>query len=184
MKPKSRGLAQHGGPLAGWRRVTQQGVILYVMDGPCRLPWRTIPRASVWDWSISKCTQNTVRIFVTQGRHSLLLYTVVDPFLLTGTNSHFSLFQGKSSGRTICRRPQICLSMVKLSLTLEAASEDIGQDAEGPDMSVWHTSITAVLAKANNAILILNLRCANFRRQHVEFTFLLYEIIYMIWVRH
>jgi hypothetical protein len=24
--------------LAGWRRVTQQGVIVYVMDGPCRLP--------------------------------------------------------------------------------------------------------------------------------------------------
>ncbi len=23
--------------LAGWRRVTHQGVILYVMDGPCRL---------------------------------------------------------------------------------------------------------------------------------------------------
>jgi hypothetical protein len=24
--------------LAGWRRVTQQSVILYVIDGPCRLP--------------------------------------------------------------------------------------------------------------------------------------------------
>ncbi len=35
--------------------------------------------------------------------------------------------QGKSVGRTICRRPQICLSMVKLSLSLEAASKDIGQ---------------------------------------------------------
>ncbi len=31
--------------LAGSRRVTQQGVILYVMDGPCRLPWRTTPLA-------------------------------------------------------------------------------------------------------------------------------------------
>jgi hypothetical protein len=27
--------------LVGWRRVTQQGVILYAMDGPCPLPWRT-----------------------------------------------------------------------------------------------------------------------------------------------
>ncbi len=27
--------------LTGWRRVTQQGVILYVMDGPCRLPFMT-----------------------------------------------------------------------------------------------------------------------------------------------
>ncbi len=26
--------------LAGWRRVTQQGVILYMKDGPCRLPGR------------------------------------------------------------------------------------------------------------------------------------------------
>ncbi len=25
--------------LAGWMRETQQGVILYIMDGPCRLPW-------------------------------------------------------------------------------------------------------------------------------------------------
>jgi hypothetical protein len=48
MKPKSRGLAQHGGPLAGWRRVTQQGVILYVMDGPFHLLWGTIPLAPVW----------------------------------------------------------------------------------------------------------------------------------------
>ncbi len=25
-------------PIAGWRRMTHQGVILYVMDGPCHLP--------------------------------------------------------------------------------------------------------------------------------------------------
>jgi hypothetical protein len=27
---EARGLAQHGGPTVGWRRVTQQGVILYM----------------------------------------------------------------------------------------------------------------------------------------------------------
>jgi hypothetical protein len=34
--------------LAGWRRVTQQGVILYVMDGPTCLPRRATPIARVW----------------------------------------------------------------------------------------------------------------------------------------
>jgi hypothetical protein len=38
MRPKSRGLASTAAHLAGWRRVTQHGVILYVMDGPCSLP--------------------------------------------------------------------------------------------------------------------------------------------------
>jgi hypothetical protein len=37
--------------LAGWSRVTQQGVILNGMDGPCRLPWRTTPLALVLGWS-------------------------------------------------------------------------------------------------------------------------------------
>ncbi len=59
--------------LAGWRRVTQQSVILYAMDSPCRLPWRTIPLAPVWGWSITKCTHNTVMSFVTQGSHVLVL---------------------------------------------------------------------------------------------------------------
>jgi hypothetical protein len=33
MGPNARGLVQHGGP-PGWRRVTQLGVILYVMNSP------------------------------------------------------------------------------------------------------------------------------------------------------
>ncbi len=47
--------------LAGWRRVTQQGVILYVMDGLCRLPWRTTPLVPVRgrDWPITKYKQTT-----------------------------------------------------------------------------------------------------------------------------
>jgi hypothetical protein len=31
--------------LAGWRRVTREVCFLYVMDGPCHLPWRTEPLA-------------------------------------------------------------------------------------------------------------------------------------------
>jgi hypothetical protein len=53
--------------LAGRRRVTQQGVILYVMDGPCRLPLRTTPLAPVCCWSVTKCTQNTAMSYVSYG---------------------------------------------------------------------------------------------------------------------
>jgi hypothetical protein len=41
MRPKARGLAQHGGP-PGWLEEsdpTPTGVILYVMDVPYRLPF-------------------------------------------------------------------------------------------------------------------------------------------------
>ncbi len=42
MRPKARGLAQHGG-LAGWLEESDTaGVILYVMDVPHRLPFRTV----------------------------------------------------------------------------------------------------------------------------------------------
>ena len=39
MRPKARGLAQHGGP-PGWLEESDPaGVILYEMDGPYRLPF-------------------------------------------------------------------------------------------------------------------------------------------------
>jgi hypothetical protein len=39
MRPKAIGLAQHGGP-PGWLEESDPaGVILYVMDGPFRLPF-------------------------------------------------------------------------------------------------------------------------------------------------
>jgi hypothetical protein len=45
MRPKARGLTQHGGP-PGWLEESDPaGVILYVMDGPYRLPFRTVPVA-------------------------------------------------------------------------------------------------------------------------------------------
>ncbi len=38
-KPKARGLAQHGGPPGRLEESDPAGVILYVMDGPYRLPF-------------------------------------------------------------------------------------------------------------------------------------------------
>ncbi len=67
--------------LAGWRRVTQQGVILYMKEGPCRLRWRTTPLAPVWGWSTTKCAQYNVMSYVTQ-RHG------VDPCHLSGAVYH------------------------------------------------------------------------------------------------
>ncbi len=75
MKPKARELTQHGGP-PGWLEESdpmQQGVILYVMDGPCRLPCRTTPLDPVYGRSISTCTKNIIMSYVTQRRHGLVL---------------------------------------------------------------------------------------------------------------
>ncbi len=73
--------------LVGWRRVTKPGEIFVVMDGPCRLlcgpyrlPWsgsdqvRASRKSSCCcRFSFTKCTQNTVMSFITQGRHRLNL---------------------------------------------------------------------------------------------------------------
>ncbi len=45
MRPKARGLAQHGGPTGWLEESDPAGVILYVMDGPYRLLFRTLPVA-------------------------------------------------------------------------------------------------------------------------------------------
>ncbi len=46
MRPKARELAQHGGPPGRLEDSDPVGVILYVMDGPYRLPFRrTVPVA-------------------------------------------------------------------------------------------------------------------------------------------
>ncbi len=39
MRPKARVLAQNGGPPGGLEESDPAGVILYVMDGPHRLPF-------------------------------------------------------------------------------------------------------------------------------------------------
>jgi hypothetical protein len=44
--PTARRLIRYGSFLGhGWKRVTQQGAILNVMAGLCRLPRRTVPSA-------------------------------------------------------------------------------------------------------------------------------------------
>jgi hypothetical protein len=45
MRPKARGLAQHGGPPGRLEESGPAGVILYVMDGPYRPPFPTVPVA-------------------------------------------------------------------------------------------------------------------------------------------
>ncbi len=84
VRPKARGLAQHGGP-PGWLEESEPaGVILFVMDGPRRLPFlyrtgcpeRSCPAASSWNFQLllySKCTQPSVMSYFTQGRHGLVL---------------------------------------------------------------------------------------------------------------
>jgi hypothetical protein len=83
LRPKARGLSQHGGP-PGWQEESDPaGVILYVMDGPYRLPFayrtgcpdRSYPAACWWNFQLllySKCTQPSVMTYITQGRHNLV----------------------------------------------------------------------------------------------------------------
>ncbi len=72
MPPPPQGIGQRS-KVAILPTSAQQGVILYLIDGPCCLPWQTTPHALFWGWStvycITKCTQNTVMRYVTQGRH-------------------------------------------------------------------------------------------------------------------
>ncbi len=83
MRPKARGLTQHGGPESD-----PAGVILYAVDGPYHLsfpycngcPDRSCPAASWWNFQLllySKCTQPSVMSYVTQ-------ITLVDSCLLSG----------------------------------------------------------------------------------------------------
>jgi hypothetical protein len=71
---------QHGGP-PDWLVESYPGACDFVRDGQSMLPaltdhtteyilWTT-PLDPVWGLSITKCTQNTVISYVTQGRHRL-----------------------------------------------------------------------------------------------------------------
>jgi hypothetical protein len=63
----------------GW--LDAKNVILYVMDGPCRLPWRTTPLAPVWMY-----TKHRHELGSVQGRHGLVLSTLVGSCLLSGSH--------------------------------------------------------------------------------------------------
>ena len=69
--------------LAGWRSMTHQGVILYVTDGPCRLPWWTTQIASGADLLLNVLKTPTWA----QSRKEGMACTLVDPCLLSGPHS-------------------------------------------------------------------------------------------------
>ncbi len=72
MRPKARGLAQHGGP-PGWLEESDPAVvILYVMDGPYRLPFRTVPVALIGAAQLRADGIFTCYYIVTVHNHSSL----------------------------------------------------------------------------------------------------------------
>jgi hypothetical protein len=89
MRPKARGLTQNGG-LPGWLEESDPaGVILYVMDVPYRLPFRTVPvvligAAQLRADGISRCCYIvTIRLELCHARKAWT-GTLVDPSLLSG----------------------------------------------------------------------------------------------------
>ncbi len=82
--------------LAGWRRVTQQGVILYMIEGPCHQPWRTTPLVvPVLGWSITKCTGKPSWA---TSRKEGVTDTLVDPCILSGLYSIWGPLGGRRGG--------------------------------------------------------------------------------------
>jgi hypothetical protein len=71
-----RGLAQHGGPPGWLEKSDPQAGCDFVRDGR-PMPSALTDHTMHLPWSgadlFTKCTQNTVMSYVTQGRHDLLL---------------------------------------------------------------------------------------------------------------
>ncbi len=80
MRPKARGLAQHGG-LSGWleRRVTQRVWFGTWWRVHKACPGRIKQLAPVWGWPNTKCKQNTVRS--SSRKEGMVCYSIVDPCL-------------------------------------------------------------------------------------------------------
>jgi hypothetical protein len=119
MRPKARGMSQHGGP-PGWMEESDPaGVILYVVDGTLRLPLpyrtgcpeRSCLAACWWNFQLllySKWTQPSVMSYsyITQERHALVLYLWKSKFILAAAvhnNCHntgpcFHLCEGLNCG--------------------------------------------------------------------------------------
>jgi hypothetical protein len=76
MRPKARGLAQHGGP-PGWLEESDPAVWFctwWTGHTACRTncPYRRCPVASWWNFQVllyCKCTHSSVMSYITQGRH-------------------------------------------------------------------------------------------------------------------
>ncbi len=85
MRPKARGLTPYVGPPGKLEESDPVGLILYVMEGPYRLPFEYItgcldiscPAASLLNFQLvlfTKCTQPSVMGYVTQGKNGRVLY--------------------------------------------------------------------------------------------------------------
>ncbi len=75
--------------LASWRRATRRVWFCtwWMVHAACPDGSNHLPR--FWGWSVTKCTQNIVMIYVTQGRHGLVL---LDKCLLSVVWSRGGLF--------------------------------------------------------------------------------------------
>ncbi len=93
MRPKARGLAQHGGP-PGWLKESDPaGVILYMVDGPYRLPFpyrigcpdMSCPTAYWWNPSCCYIVRSMYTTVRHELRHARKAWpgTLVDPGLLS-----------------------------------------------------------------------------------------------------
>ncbi len=87
MRPKARGLAQHGGP-PGWVEESDlAGLILSVMDGPNRPPYRTVPvaltgAAQLRAEGISSCCCMVKNVHNHPVKEDMAWYSSIDPCLL------------------------------------------------------------------------------------------------------
>jgi hypothetical protein len=68
MRPKARGLAQHGGP-PGWLEETDPSGCDFVRDE--LMNYTTCPSLELTNY-YNKWTQNIIMSYVTQGRHGLV----------------------------------------------------------------------------------------------------------------
>ncbi len=74
MRPKARGLAQHGGLPVWLEESNPAGVILYAMDG--RTACQELSSCELMEFQLmihSKCTQPSAMSYVTRGSHGLVL---------------------------------------------------------------------------------------------------------------
>ncbi len=79
-----RGLAQHGGLPGRLEESDPAGVILYLMDGPYRLPFRTVPVVLIGDAQLRSDGISRCCYIVNVHNHPSWPGTLVDPSLLSG----------------------------------------------------------------------------------------------------
>jgi hypothetical protein len=81
MRPKARGLAQHGGP-PDWLEESDPAGCVFVRDGRSMPPaLTTTPLAPVWGSSITKCAQNTVMSYTSSKEGMAWYFSRPMPYL-------------------------------------------------------------------------------------------------------